>query len=102
LCVTPSNIKGVTRVTNPVGLTISRFIFLAYEQTKALIIELETARICAVKTTKGRYSSTYASAALAIAYVAWISAVFHAGIFGKYHANRLLIKPIELIPLSIK
>lgn len=51
--------------------------FLRIDQTKALIQELKTAQICAVKTKEGRNGGTYACRELVIAYAAWISAAFH-------------------------
>ena len=51
--------------------------FLRREETKALIAELETAQISAVRTTEGRNGGTYACRELVIAYAAWISAAFH-------------------------
>jgi len=51
--------------------------FLRNEQTQALIAELETARICAVRTREGRNGGTYACKELVIAYASWISAEFH-------------------------
>jgi hypothetical protein len=51
--------------------------FLRADQTKALVAELETAQICAVKTIEGRNGGTYACRELVIAYAAWISAAFH-------------------------
>jgi len=54
-------------------------LFIANEQAKALIAEIETdkAGIPALKITRGRYASTYACRELVIAYAAWISAAFH-------------------------
>lgn len=51
--------------------------FLGIDQTKALISEIETAGISAVKTVTGRNGGTYACRELVIAYAAWISAAFH-------------------------
>lgn len=51
--------------------------FLDVEQTKALLVEIETAGIPAVKTKEGRGGGTYACKELVIAYAAWISAAFH-------------------------
>ncbi|RKT98875.1 hypothetical protein C7H84_34260 [Burkholderia sp. Nafp2/4-1b] len=51
--------------------------FLRNEQTQALVTELETAQICAVKTKEGRNGGTYACRELVIAYAAWISPAFH-------------------------
>ncbi len=51
--------------------------FLDSDQTKALIAEIETAGIPAVKTKEGRGGGTYACRELIIAYAAWISPVFH-------------------------
>lgn len=51
--------------------------FLDNEQTKALVTEIETAGIPAVKTKEGRGGGTYACKELVIAYAAWISAAFH-------------------------
>ncbi|MCX7509404.1 KilA-N domain-containing protein [Delftia tsuruhatensis] len=51
--------------------------FLDNEQTKALVREIETAGIPAVKTRQGRNGGTYACKELVIAYAAWISAKFH-------------------------
>jgi len=52
-------------------------LYLANEQTKALIAEIDKAGIPAFRTTRGRYASTYACRELVIAYAAWISAAFH-------------------------
>jgi len=51
-------------------------LYLANEQTKALIAEIDKAGIPAFRTTRGRYASTYACRELVIAYAAWISASF--------------------------
>lgn len=51
--------------------------FLGIDQTKDLIVELETAGISAVSTREGRNGGTYACKELVIAYAAWISAAFH-------------------------
>lgn len=51
--------------------------FLRNEQTRALVAEIETAGISAVKTKEGRGGGTYACKELVIAYAAWISAAFH-------------------------
>lgn len=51
--------------------------FLENEQTQALVKEIETAGIPAVKTKEGRGGGTYACRELVIAYAAWISAAFH-------------------------
>lgn len=51
--------------------------FLGIDQTKALIAEIETAGISAVKTNEGRNGGTYACRELVIAYAAWISPAFH-------------------------
>lgn len=51
--------------------------FLGIDQTKALIAEIVTAEIPAVKTKEGRNGGTYACRELVIAYAAWISAAFH-------------------------
>lgn len=51
--------------------------FLGNEQTQALVKEIETAGIPAVKTKEGRGGGTYACKELVIAYAAWISAAFH-------------------------
>jgi len=51
--------------------------FLATEQTKSLIAEIDKAGIPALRTTRGRYASTYASRELVIAYASWISPAFH-------------------------
>jgi len=50
---------------------------LANEQTKSLIAEVDKAGIPALRTTRGRYASTYACRELVIAYASWISAAFH-------------------------
>jgi len=52
-------------------------LYLANEQTKALIAEVDKAGIPAFRITRGRYASTYACRELVIAYAAWISAEFH-------------------------
>lgn len=51
--------------------------FLTNDQTKALIIEIQTAGIPAVKSAEGRNGGTYACKELVIAYAAWISPAFH-------------------------
>jgi len=54
-------------------------LFLRHDQTQALISEMSkgTNSYLLLKTTKGRYGSTYACRELVIAYAAWISAAFH-------------------------
>ena len=51
--------------------------FLTNDQTKALIVEIQTAGIPAVKSAEGRNGGTYACKELVIAYAAWISPAFH-------------------------
>lgn len=51
--------------------------FLRIDQTVALIAEIETAQMCAVKTTAGRNGGTYAVKELVYAYANWISPVFY-------------------------
>lgn len=51
--------------------------FLRLDQTQALIAEIETAQMCAVKTKEGKRGGTYVCRELVIAYAAWISAAFH-------------------------
>ncbi len=51
--------------------------FLTNDQTKALIVEIQTAGIPAVKSAEGRNGGSYACKELVIAYAAWISPAFH-------------------------
>lgn len=62
--------------------------FLRIEQTKALIAEIETADIPAVKTREGRNGGTYACRELVIAYAAWISAAFHLKVIRVFLSNQ--------------
>ncbi|WP_053842957.1 KilA-N domain-containing protein [Paracidovorax avenae] len=51
--------------------------FLANDQTKALVAEIETTGIPAVSTKEGRNGGTYACREIVVAFAAWISAAFH-------------------------
>jgi hypothetical protein len=52
--------------------------FLRIDQTVALIAEIETAQMCAVKTTAGRNGGTYVVKQLVYSYAMWVSPSFVA------------------------
>lgn len=61
--------------------------FTRIDTTKALVAEIETAQICAVKTIEGRNGGTYVCRELVIAYAAWISAAFHLKVIRVFLAS---------------
>jgi hypothetical protein len=63
--------------------------FMRNEQTKALVAEIETAGISAVKAKEGRGGGTYACKELVIAYAAWISAAFHLKVIRVFLAQMI-------------
>ena len=74
--------------------------FLSNDQTKALIAEIQTAGIPAVKSAEGRNGGTYACRELVIAYAAWISPAFHLQVIRVFLAQigRTLPEPIPELP----
>ena len=60
--------------------------FLGNDQTKELVVEIETAGFPAFTTKEGRGGGTYACRELVIAYAAWISPKFHLHVLRTYDA----------------
>ena len=60
--------------------------FLGNDQTRELVVEIETAGIPAFSTKEGRGGGTYACRELVIAYAAWISPKFHLHVLRTYDA----------------
>jgi len=75
--------------------------FLANEQIKSLIAEIDKAGIPAFRTTRGRYASTYACHELVIAYAAWISAAFHLKVI-RVFLDTAMAQPALSAPTSTK
>lgn len=60
--------------------------FLRNKQTKALIHELATAQICAVRSEEGAAGGTYVAKELVYAYAMWISPAFALKVIRTYDA----------------
>lgn len=65
--------------------------WLANVQTKALIAEMETAGIPAVKASEGRGGGTFAAQQLVIAYAAWIDPKFHLQVVNTFLAAKVAV-----------
>lgn len=73
--------------------------WLAIQQTKELIAEIETGGIPAVSRIEGRNGGTYGSKELVYAYAMWVSAKFHLQVIRTFDAIATG-RPVSRAPIS--